>query len=57
MPTHLKRICSVINMLPNFKVLQQSEPEESGLSQGLKSHNLSELSNQDALSLLEKAGS
>ncbi|PVH69777.1 hypothetical protein DL98DRAFT_554269 [Cadophora sp. DSE1049] len=36
MPTHLKRIFSVINELPpdlNFKVSQQSEPGESGLSQ------------------------
>jgi hypothetical protein len=41
MPTHLKRICSVIDSLPpnlDFEVSQQSEPGESGLSQGLESH-------------------
>jgi hypothetical protein len=57
MPTHLKRICSVINTLPNFEVLQQSKPGESGLLQVLESHNLSEPSNQDASSLLEEAES
>ncbi len=34
MPTHLKRICSVINDLlldPDFEVSEQSEPGESGL--------------------------
>ncbi|KAH6724722.1 hypothetical protein BKA61DRAFT_627338 [Leptodontidium sp. MPI-SDFR-AT-0119] len=39
MPTHLKRICSVIDALPpdiNFEV-SQSEPRESGLSQELES--------------------
>jgi hypothetical protein len=56
-PTHLKRICSVIDTLPNFEVSQQSELGGSGLSQVLESHNLSELSNQDALSLLEEADS
>ncbi|KAM0127296.1 hypothetical protein ACHAP3_008864 [Botrytis cinerea] len=43
-PTHLKRICSVIDELPpdlNFEVSEQSEPVESGLSQGLESHHLS----------------
>ncbi|KAL9015697.1 MAG: hypothetical protein Q9185_006923, partial [Variospora sp. 1 TL-2023] len=41
MPTHLKRICSVIDQLPpnlNFEVSQGSElqfTEASGLSQGL----------------------
>jgi hypothetical protein len=57
MPTYLKRICSVIDTLPNFEVSQQSEPRQSGLSQVLESHNLSELSNQDALSLLGEADS
>jgi hypothetical protein len=58
MPTHLKRICSVIDELrPDLDIVssQQSEPEGSGLSQGLESHNLAEFSNQDASSLLEKA--
>ncbi|CZR52123.1 uncharacterized protein PAC_02000 [Phialocephala subalpina] len=57
MPSHLKKICSVIDALPNFEVSQQSEPGESGLSQVLGSYNLSELSNQDALCLLEEANS
>ncbi|TEY33025.1 hypothetical protein BOTCAL_0695g00020 [Botryotinia calthae] len=38
MPTHLKRICSVIDALPSdlsFEVSQQSELGESGPSQGL----------------------
>ena len=50
MLTYLKQICSVIDKLLsdlNFEVLQQSEPGESGLSQALESHNLSELSNQE----------
>ncbi|KAF7914564.1 uncharacterized protein EAF01_000970 [Botrytis porri] len=44
MPTHLKRICSVIDDLPpdlDFEVSQQSELGESGLSQGFESHYLS----------------
>ncbi|KAG9227973.1 hypothetical protein BJ875DRAFT_538432 [Amylocarpus encephaloides] len=60
MPTHLKRICSVIDKLPsdlNFEVSQQSEPGESGLSQGLESHHLSDQSSHDAASLLEDADS
>ncbi|KAH6714478.1 hypothetical protein BKA61DRAFT_632343 [Leptodontidium sp. MPI-SDFR-AT-0119] len=60
MPTHLKRICSVIDELPpdlNFEVSQQSEPGESGLSQGLESHHLSDQSSHDAASLLEEADS
>jgi hypothetical protein len=39
MPTHLERICSVIDELPpdlDFEVSQQSEPGESGLSQGFR---------------------
>ncbi|CAM5999411.1 unnamed protein product [Sphagnum balticum] len=56
MPTHLKRICSVIDRLPDFEVSQQSESGEFGLSQVLESHNLSELSNQDGSSLREDAG-
>ncbi|PQE03663.1 phosphatidylserine decarboxylase protein [Rutstroemia sp. NJR-2017a BBW] len=43
MPTHLKRICSVIDDLPldlDFEVLQQTEPGESGLPQDLEIHSL-----------------
>ncbi|KAI9684129.1 MAG: hypothetical protein M1829_003399 [Trizodia sp. TS-e1964] len=57
MPTHLKRICSVINELPldlDFEVSQQSQLGESGLSQGLESHYLSNQSSYDAAPL-EKA--
>ena len=60
MPTHLKRICSIIDKLPselNFEVSQQSESRESGLSQGLESHHLSDQSSHDAASLLEDADS
>jgi hypothetical protein len=57
MPTHLKRICSVIDALPDFEVSQQSELGESGLSQVLESHNLSELSNRHGSSLREDADS
>ncbi len=45
MPTHLKRICSVIDKLPpdlDFEVSEQSELGESGLSQGLESYHLSD---------------
>jgi len=59
-PTHLKRICSVIEELPldlNFEVSQQSEAGESGLSQGLESQYLSDQSSHDAASLLEEADS
>ena len=58
--THLKRICSVIDELPpdlDFEASQQSEPGESGLSQGLESHHLSDQSSHDAASLLEDADS
>ncbi|PVH70477.1 hypothetical protein DL98DRAFT_564149 [Cadophora sp. DSE1049] len=54
MPTHFKRICSVIDMLPpdlDFEVSEQSEPRESGLSQGLESHHLSDQSSHNAASL------
>jgi hypothetical protein len=60
MPSHLKRICSVIDDLPpdmNFEVSQQSDPLESGLSQSLESHYLSDNSGYDTASLLEEAGS
>jgi hypothetical protein len=60
MPTHFKRICSVIDELPsdvNFELSQQSElefPEASGLSQGLEGHHLSQQSNAESASLLEE---
>jgi hypothetical protein len=56
MPSHLKRIRSVIDTLsPDMtKAWQQTEPGESGLSQGLESHNLSSV---DAASLPEDADS
>ncbi|KAH8765640.1 hypothetical protein BGZ57DRAFT_943473 [Hyaloscypha finlandica] len=56
MPTHLKRICSVIDDLPpdlDFEVSQYSELGESGLSQGLESHHLSDQTSHDAASLEE----
>jgi hypothetical protein len=59
MPTHLKRIYSVIDELPpdlDFEVSQQSELGESGLSHGLESHHLSDQSSYDAVSL-DKADS
>jgi hypothetical protein len=59
MPTHLKRISSVIDDLPpdiDFEVSQQSEPGESGLSQGLESHHLSDQTSHDA-AFLEEADS
>jgi len=52
-----KVFCSVIDALPDFEVSQQSESGESGLSQVLESHNLSELSNQEGSSLREDADS
>ncbi len=60
MPTHLKRICSVIDELPpdlDFEVSEQSEPGGSGLSRGLESHHLSDKSSHGAASLLEDADS
>lgn len=60
MPTLLKRICSVIDKLPpdlDFEVLEQSEPGESGLSQGLESHPLSGQLSHDAASMLEDVDS
>lgn len=59
MPTHFKRICSAIDKLPpdiDFDVSQRSEPE-SGLSQGLQSHHLSDYSSHDTASLPEEADS
>ncbi|KAI9742595.1 MAG: hypothetical protein M1818_003736 [Claussenomyces sp. TS43310] len=58
MPTHLERICSVIDTLPpdlDFEVSQQSELRASGLSQGLESHYLSDQSSHDAASTVEDA--
>ena len=54
------RICSVIDELPfdlDFGLSQQFKlqfPEESGLSQELESHHLSQQSNADSASLLEE---
>jgi hypothetical protein len=58
MPSHLKRICSVIDDLPSdlhFEVSQKSELGESRLSQGLESH--SDYSSHDAASLHDDADS
>jgi hypothetical protein len=55
-PTHFKRICSVIDELPpdlDFEVSQLSKPEESGLSQVLDGHHLSDQSSYGAASLEE----
>jgi hypothetical protein len=52
MPPHFRRICSVVDDLPydlDFEVSQRSELE-SGLSQGLESHHLSDQSSFDAAS-------
>lgn len=63
MPTHFKRICSVIDELPsdvNFELSQQSElefPEASGLSQELEGHHLSQQSIAESASLLEELDS
>jgi hypothetical protein len=60
MLTHFKNICSIIDDLPpdvNFEISQGSEVGESGLSQGLESHHLSDHSSQDAASMLEETGS
>jgi hypothetical protein len=58
MPTHLKRICLVIDELPpdlDFEVSQQSEPGESGLLQGLESHD-AEFLLEDTDSQLSRVG-
>lgn len=55
MPTHLKRICSVIDKLPsdiNFEVSQLPSSEASGLSQVSEDQCLSQLSNPDTTSLV-----
>jgi hypothetical protein len=60
MPTHFKRICSVIDELPpdlDFEVSQLSEPEESGLSQVLDGHHLSDQSSHGAAFLLDEDNS
>ncbi|TEY69561.1 hypothetical protein BOTCAL_0113g00230 [Botryotinia calthae] len=56
MPTHLKRIRSVIDELPsglNWEVSQQSESEEFGFSQRLENHNLFKQASYDTISLNE----
>ncbi|RDL39116.1 uncharacterized protein BP5553_03456 [Venustampulla echinocandica] len=60
MPTHLKKICSVIDtLLPDLDIVSSRETgsEGSGPLQELESHNLSGISNQDTTSLLEEADS
>jgi hypothetical protein len=56
MPTHLKRICSIIDDLPpnlDFEISQQSEAGEYGRSQGLESHHLSDQTSHNAATLDE----
>lgn len=55
MPTHLKRLCSIIDNLPADLDFEVSKLGESGLSQGLESHHLSDQSSHDAASMLEEA--
>lgn len=54
MPSHLKRLCSVIDNLPldalELKVLLESEAGESRVSQGLESHDSSNQTSHDAAS-------
>jgi len=57
MPTHLKRICSAIDELSPDLSFEVFEPGGSGLSQGLKSHHLSDRSSHDTASMLEEADS
>lgn len=55
MPTHLKRIYSVIDKLPsdiNFKVSELPSSEASGLLQMFEDQCLSQLSNPDTTSLV-----
>jgi hypothetical protein len=50
-PTHFKRICSVIDALPpdaDIEVSQQSKPGESGLSRELESRHLFDQTSHDA---------
>lgn len=62
MPTHLARLCSVIDALPadlSFELSQQSElrySEQTGLSQNLANHNLSGLSARDNESQMQTSG-
>jgi hypothetical protein len=56
MPTHFKRICSVIDALPSdtdIEASRQAELGESGLPQELESHYLSDQTSHDAASLEE----
>jgi hypothetical protein len=56
MPTHFKRICSVIDELPpniNFEV-SELQSERSGLSQVFEDQSLSQQSNPDSTSLAGK---
>ncbi|OQV09883.1 hypothetical protein CLAIMM_13961, partial [Cladophialophora immunda] len=61
MPTHFRRLCSVIDAIPpniHFEVSEESDlqfPLSSGLSQGLESHHLSDTGTigDDELRLLD----
>jgi hypothetical protein len=58
MPTHFKRICSVIDELPpdiNFEV-SELQSEASGLSKVFEDQSLSQQSNPDTTSLAENDG-
>jgi hypothetical protein len=60
MPSHFKRICSVIDSLPSdidVEASRQAELGESRLSQGVESHHLSDQSSYDTASILEEADS
>ena len=57
MPTHFKRICSVIDKLPpdiNFEVSKLQFSEGSGLSQPLEGQSLAQNSNADSASKMGK---
>jgi hypothetical protein len=59
-PTHLQRICWVMDELPpdlDFEASRQSKPGESGLSQRLESHHFSDYSSHNAASLLGEVNS
>ena len=58
MPTHLKRICSVIDRLPSdisFQVSELQSSEVSGISQVFEDQSLLHQSNPDTTSLVENS--
>ena len=60
MPTHFKKICSIIDDLSfdlDFEISEQSEPKKFEFSQKLKSHHFFNQSNHDAASILKKVDS